>query len=227
MLILLFVLIIIVFVVLTVIVLSRPQGGSTTTFTYDKNFSLLSSTEKAFLRTLEPLLDETFRIFVKVRLADLIQVRHQAEQGADRQTLARINATTIDFVICNAEDLSIVGAIDLADGSFSETDTTLSDALIDKAAAAAQLPLVRLPARLQYQAEEIADLLTTSLKLPEHTGSKPAISEYGSCPTCGEPLMLLKAKHGENIGKYFLGCSNSPECKYLSPLNEGSTAETI
>ena len=227
MLIFLFIFIIIVFVVLTIIVANRPSGGPTNTFTYDKNFSLLSSTEKAFLRTLEPLLNENFRIFVKVRLADLIHVKPLSDQGLDRQALAKINATTVDFVICNAEDLSIVGAIDLADGSANGADTILSDALIDKAAVAAQLPLVRFPARLQYQSDEIAEQLINTLKLPEHTGSRPATSEYGHCPTCGEPLMLLKAKHGDNIGKYFLGCSNYPECKYLSPLTNENTMETI
>ncbi len=222
-----FVAVIIIFIVLTVIMVGGQARDTATHLDYKKIFSILSSTEKAFLETLEPLLSQSFRVFVKVRLADLIQIQSPPPTAATRQMLAKIGATTVDFVICNAQDLSVAGIIDLENKAYTSGDPEMPDAFIDKAAAAAGLPLLRLPARLQYDAEELANLLKTGIKIAEQQEVKSAVSQYGSCPTCGEPLMLLKAKYGENIGKYFLGCSNYPECKYLVLLNEGSVATII
>jgi len=218
-LIVIFVAIIIIFLILTVIILSQPQVGEST-FDYSRNFSLLSSSEKAFLETLDALFGDNIRVFAKVRLADLLRITPHQKNEAARAALAEIDATTVDFVLCNPKDLSIIGVIDLQDKLHSPDAGYLDDDSIDKAAATAQLPIVRLPAQLHYNKEEIAKILETGLKLQEHVAPRPQTGEYGNCPSCGEPLILLKAKYGDNIGKYFLGCSNYPECKYLSLLNE-------
>ena len=221
-----FVAILVIFIILTIIIIGGSPQETEPSFAYSKNFSLLSSTEKAFLETLEPLLAESFRVFIKVRLADLIQIKPQQQKGVPREALSKIGTTTVDFVICSARDFAIVGIFDLENKAHSPSDQDMADEFIDKAAAAAQLPLVRMPAQLHYNGEEIAALLKNNFKLPGQTKDKATVSQYGDCPTCGEPLTLLKAKYGENIGKFFLGCSNYPECKYLSLLNDGDAVSS-
>ena len=34
-----------------------------------------------------------------------------------------------------------------------------------------------------------------------------------ACPKCGSSMVLRETKHGQNIGKRFLGCSNFPKCR--------------
>lgn len=38
------------------------------------------------------------------------------------------------------------------------------------------------------------------------------------CPECQSRMVLRKAKHGENAGKKFWGCSRHPECKGMRPV---------
>ena len=223
----LFITILIVFIILIATVLKWTSEKSAPPLTYEKNFSLLSATEKAFLTTLEPLLGDRYRIFAKPRLADLVQIHPPRGQNLSAETRARINATTVSFVLCSAKDFSIAGIINLENKSNPADTAEMPDDFIDNAAAEAGLPNVRLPSRLQYDADEIATLLENNIELPEQLDSKPAANKYGDCPSCGEPLMLLKAKQGENIGKYFLGCSNYPECKYLSMLNDTEAGHEV
>lgn len=41
----------------------------------------------------------------------------------------------------------------------------------------------------------------------------------GVCPRCGGKLVLRLAKSGTNAGKYFIGCSNYPKCRYTKNLD--------
>ncbi|NNJ91640.1 MAG: hypothetical protein HKP55_08190 [Gammaproteobacteria bacterium] len=38
------------------------------------------------------------------------------------------------------------------------------------------------------------------------------------CPRCGSGMVKGKAKHGKNIGKWFWGCSQFPDCKGMQPI---------
>lgn len=40
------------------------------------------------------------------------------------------------------------------------------------------------------------------------------------CPRCGAELVLRTAKHGENKGNSFYGCSNYPKCKHIQEYIE-------
>ncbi len=215
----LFVSILIIFIILVAIIIKTTAGNHDLSLSYEKNFSLLSAPEKAFLETLEPLLGDRHTVFVKVRLADIIQIQQKPGKELPVKTLARINATTVSFVLCNAGDLSIAGIIDLENKTATAKAEDMPDDFIDNAATAAGLPIARVQSRLQYDPEDIIAILSKNIELPENPTVKIITNKYGDCPSCGEPLMLLKAKQGENIGKYFLGCSNYPECKYLSMLN--------
>lgn len=39
------------------------------------------------------------------------------------------------------------------------------------------------------------------------------------CPLCGGKLVLRQAKHGQNAGNSFYGCSNYPQCKYIKNID--------
>lgn len=43
-------------------------------------------------------------------------------------------------------------------------------------------------------------------------------SSTTTCPKCGNPLVLRKAKSGANAGSQFYGCSKYPVCRYVSKL---------
>ena len=56
------------------------------------------------------------------------------------------------------------------------------------------------------------------IKPNEKTKDKP-IDTGVKCPKCKKGTLVLRtAKRGKNKGNKFLGCSNFPKCKYISPL---------
>jgi len=220
--------IVIAFIALAIIIiLIQSPGESKPHLLYEKNFSILSAMERSFLKVLEPMLGDKYLIYAKVRLVDIIKIRPKPDHELSAETMAKINNTTVSFVLCNTWDHSIAGIIDLANKTRTTSDDDMPDDFIDNAALEAELPLVRVPSRLQYNPEDISDILAKKIELPKEPADHANANKYGDCPSCGEPLTLLKAKHGENIGKYFLGCSNYPECKYLSMLNDNETEPTV
>lgn len=57
------------------------------------------------------------------------------------------------------------------------------------------------------------------IKPQEKKDSPKLIDTLVTCPECGEgTLVVRKATRGKNKGNSFLGCSNFPKCKYISPL---------
>lgn len=41
-----------------------------------------------------------------------------------------------------------------------------------------------------------------------------------TCPKCGSPLALRKAKSGANAGSQFYGCTAFPKCRYTKPMDD-------
>ena len=191
----------------------------TLNLTYESNLSILSGPERAFINTIEPILSTNYKIFPKVRLADIIEIRHKTGLDSQDETMNKINTTTVSFLLCYAADLKIAGIIDIEEKDRIGDDKDISYDFIETAAAEAGIPFARVISKLHYDTDYIATTFANYVVTPEQK-TEDNENKYGNCPSCNEPLMLLKAKHGDNIGKYFLGCTNYPECKYLSPIDE-------
>lgn len=50
-------------------------------------------------------------------------------------------------------------------------------------------------------------------QVPVPTELQEAKPESKTCPKCGEPMVLRKAKSGANAGQEFWGCSSFPKCR--------------
>lgn len=49
---------------------------------------------------------------------------------------------------------------------------------------------------------------------------EPQKSSASVCPKCGSPLVLRKAKSGNNEGSQFWGCSSFPKCRFTKPFKD-------
>ena len=131
-------------------------------FSYKRQPALFSPAERSFLGMLEQVLGPEYRVFGKVRIADLIKPGN----GAGRKTaLNRIVGKHVDFVVCNARDLSIIGVIELDDKSHNEDSRQKRDAFVDKAFASAGIPITRFPARAAYSLSASKEPIQRSFKL--------------------------------------------------------------
>ena len=131
-------------------------------FSYKRQPALFSPAERSFLGMLEQVLGPEYRVFGKVRIADLIKPGN----GAGRKTaLNRIVGKHVDFVVCNARDLSIIGVIELDDKSHNEDSRQKRDAFVDSAFASAEIPITRFPVRAAYSLSASEESLRRSFKL--------------------------------------------------------------
>jgi very-short-patch-repair endonuclease len=122
---------------------------------------LLTPAERSFFGVLEHALRGRYTIFAKVRMADVLTVRHGVE--ARQAQLNRIVSKHIDFLLCDPHDLAPVLAIELDDRSHRRTSAQARDAFVDEALAGAGLPLLRVPAGRAYEPAAILDLVVTSV----------------------------------------------------------------
>ena len=124
--------------------------------------ALFFPAERSFLGVLEQVLGAEYRVFGKVRIADLIK----PENGAWQQiAFNRIARKHVDFVVCNAKNLSIVGVIELEDNSYNQDSSQKQDAVIDRAFASAGIPITRFPAQDAYSPSASKESIRRSFKL--------------------------------------------------------------
>ncbi|MBN2272356.1 MAG: DUF2726 domain-containing protein [Sedimentisphaerales bacterium] len=119
-------------------------------YPYGKQKSLLSPAEKNFLNELDRIINENYRIFSKVRLADVIKVGRGLPDSRWQSAFNRIQSKHLDFLICAREDFSIVGAIELDDKSHALPERRERDIFINSALAAAGIPILRYPPKRNY-----------------------------------------------------------------------------
>lgn len=127
---------------------------------------IMSDAELRFYRILEPLIPDNLRLSIKPRLGDIIDVeaviREQDSQWKGRYGAA-IWSKHIDFVLFDPVDAEIVLCIELDDASHLTPEAKSRDRFKDKALAAAEIPLLRVPAQRHYDAAALRDLLSKQL----------------------------------------------------------------
>ena len=238
-----FVLLAIVLTVLVALLLLKKYSkpGASTTFPYQSKTTLCSAAERSFLGVLDQLLADRFRIFLKVRLADLIEIPKGISKSPRQSALNHISGKHADFVVCDKNDLSILGVVELDDQSHKSAKRRERDRFLDSVLDSAGIPIVHIQAQSTYSVIDIQNHLQKSFSFmagkPETT-SRPILSnsnEQGKtqpisddteaieiCPDCGGALVKRQAKKGKLAGKYFLACSNYPKCRKIVPIKQAA-----
>ncbi len=130
----------------------RPQGESAS-LPYAKRRYLLSKAEKAFYSVLRQAVPQDYIVFVKVRLADVLEVTRGTQQSQAHRN--RIDRKHLDFLLCDQQWLEPRMAIELDDASHQRPQRRERDAFLEDACAAAGLPLLRIPAQKSYHTRDL------------------------------------------------------------------------
>jgi hypothetical protein len=93
----------------------------------------------------------------------LIQVR--SETPKPQAWRNRIHAKHVDFVLCDHGNLEARLAIELDDPSHDAPDRVRRDDFVDRALAAANLPLLRVKTAKTYDCSQLRRLIRERLKL--------------------------------------------------------------
>ena len=138
-----------------------PEKNQSTALPYRKRPYLFSKAERSFYEVLLRAAPAETKLFTKVRMADLIQVRPGVRGRRGHQN--RINCKHVDFVLCTRDTLSPILAIELDDRSHRQPERQARDRFVDEAFAAAGLPLLRIPAQYGYTASELQQMIREKL----------------------------------------------------------------
>jgi len=136
---------------------------------YVREPTLFSATEWAFLRALDQAVDGRYRVFGKVRVADVMNPGNRTKVGNKRwwSEFTKISSKHVDFVLVDPRTCEIVAAIEVDDRSHQRGDRATRDAFLDRAFQDAGIPLIRYPAKGRggYKVHEIRPALDAALKL--------------------------------------------------------------
>ena len=150
--------VVVLVVVATLTSLKRRAGASGTIgFPFQRGAPLFSPAERSFLGVLDKAVGAEHRVFGKVRVADVAAVKPGLGNSARQGALNRIAAKHFDFVVCRADDLGVVCAVELNDRSHSSRKAKARDELLANVCSAINLPLLALPARATYSVGEVRD----------------------------------------------------------------------
>jgi len=134
---------------------SRRSG-----FAYNRVERLFSPAERSFLGVLEQILGTQYRVFGKIRLADIIQTPKGLSDSSRTGAFNRICARHVDFAVCDPRTFEIIGVIELDDSSHGRESRRKRDRFVDEALTAAGLPFVRIAAQRSYVPAEIREKIS-------------------------------------------------------------------
>jgi len=130
-------------------------------FLYEKTESLFTPAERSFLGVLDQAVQGQFRIFAKVRVADIVTVCKGISASVRQSLFNRIQSKHVDFVACSPADLSVQFVVELDDASHQRQDRKERDAFVDEVMQACGIPIFHFPARRAYSVEDLRKALFT------------------------------------------------------------------
>ena len=140
---------------------SSPQP-QTEEHHYFVNRNLFTKAETHFFRSLEEALEDELRIFGKVRIADVMNVKKGLTKREWGFQFGRIKAKHFDYVLCDPSTLKVVCAIELDDSSHQRPDRVKRDDFVNAICDKTGLKLHRFKVAMNYDVEQIRDRIFPS-----------------------------------------------------------------
>lgn len=224
--------------------IKKKAGKGFADFPYQSKEVLCSSAERSFLDVLDKIVGNRYRVFAKVRLADIVDIKRGLSTSARKKAFNRIVRKHIAFIVCNANDLSIIGAIELIDKTHRGKGRQERDQFLYKTLEAAGIPVIRIKAQSAYSINEITGIIDSGFnirvgdpsennqiwmhtigvddekRIEEDTRDLYAETLSPVCPKCNGELVKRIATKGQYAGQKFWGCSNFPRCKYTKKATQ-------
>lgn len=168
-----FIIIVIIVLFLAFFVLKGKSSG-VNEFPYQKAKALFSPAERSFLGVIDQVVGAEFRVFGKVRIADVATVKTMSDRSAWQKAFNRISAKHFDFIICRSSDLSIVCAVELNDKSHQKNSRKIRDEFVAGVCNSISVPLVEINAQASYSIQELKDRFNVILNPPALEAKKSA-----------------------------------------------------
>src|ERR1700752_529162 len=130
---------------------------------YQRAKALFSPAELKFLGALGVALGSSYRIFGKVRVGDLAEVKPGLSRQARQAALNRVAYKHFDFLVCAADSCEPLCAVELNDSSHSASRAKKRDAFVASVCDAIAFLLATFSAAKSYDVDEIRERLEPAL----------------------------------------------------------------
>lgn len=199
---------------------------------YKQTQSLFTNAERQFLFVLDEAVGPEFRVFAKVRVADLVEVKgiSSSNKKAFFSAFSQIGMKHIDYVVVSKATLKVLVLIELDDRSHMLSPRIKRDKFLDELFASVKLPLVRIKVSGKYSVPAIQSSLHPYIDVHAQQTNRNPISleirasrpdtvtphhlppsiESPPCPKCGSPQVL---RSEPNSTRQYWACPSFPPCR--------------
>lgn len=124
-------------------------------YPYQAAPSLFSAAELRFLQVLEKSITRKHKVYAKVRIADIVQVRSGLSGSRFFSAFNAIACKHVDYVICERATGEIAAVIELDDRSHDRPERQNRDAFVDAVMHASGLPILHIPVQKRYNVQAL------------------------------------------------------------------------
>lgn len=152
-----------ILVVVISVFIKAPSGNG---YNYRQRGPLFTAAERSFLGVLDQAVSDSYRIFGKVRVADIINPAKGMGRKNWQIAFNKISSKHFDYVLCSKDKLEVIAVIELDDKSHNAKKVINRDVLLENACKSAELILVRFQAKSGYQIEVVREQIDLALNPP-------------------------------------------------------------
>lgn len=146
-------------VVVTFAIASRRKKQPIRVSLFRQRDALFTAAERSFLGVLDQASAGRYRVFGKVRIADVITPARGLDKSTWTSIFNRIKAKHFDFVLCDPETLKVKAVIELNDKSHASSRRVERDELVGRACSDAGLALRMVNAKRSYSLEAVKQVV--------------------------------------------------------------------
>lgn len=162
---------IIVLVILISVISIFIRPSSEKGYSYCQRGPLFTAAERSFLGVLDQAVSDNYRVFGKVRVADVITPAKGMKRKIWQIAFNKISAKHFDYILCSKDKLTVVAVIELDDKSHNSKKVIKRDSLLENACQSAELKLIRFQAKSGYQVQAVRETINSALMPCEHEKS--------------------------------------------------------
>ena len=159
------------FIFLIVFFISSNKTTEPEEVKYIKKGALFSVAERSFYGVLEQAISKEYKVFGKVRVADVLKPTSYLSKSDWQIAFNKISGKHFDYVLCDTHTLDVVAVIELDDKSHNSQKAKKRDDFINGACNGSGLKLIRFKVLQGYQIEAIRKHIITSLSNDEPENS--------------------------------------------------------
>ncbi|TPH17305.1 DUF2726 domain-containing protein [Litorilituus lipolyticus] len=185
-----FILFALISLIVVVAVLASRLNDNSFPFPFDSKNTIFTPAEKNFQNLVEQAMGPKYRVLNRVKLSDIVTIRQGVSNRASQSAAANAEGKFLDFVICERQSMTLLGAIDLVDTQ-GKGYKVKKDWFVSGSLEAASIPHLRIKVKANYTLDEIRACIQNRLIANRGVNAAPQPKVKGRVI----PAPLVKARN--------------------------------